>query len=321
MHPAGSVIFFTVASGAGYGMLALTGVLAVLGLLPDDWVAGFAVMLVALGLVTAGLLSSTFHLGHPERAWRAFSQWRSSWLSREGVAAVVTYLPAAILGWVWVFDAAPASAAGRLAGAGLAVMSIVTIYCTAMIYRSLKPIPAWCNGWTVPGYLVLGLASGAMLLIAVFAGAGVAVPALTVAAVTAALGGWALKSAYWRKLAQGFATPTRESATGLVLGGDVHPLEDPHSSDNYLMKEMGYRVGRKHAARLRRVAIVAGFAAPSALAVLALVVPSTGLAGFVLALAAIVMLVGLLAERWLFFAEARHVVTLYYRDRTENTRS
>ena len=86
-----SVIFFTTASGAGYGLLALVGVLAPLGLVPSDGRFGAAALGLAFVLITAGLLSSTLHLGHPERAWRAFSQWRSSWLSREGVLSVATF--------------------------------------------------------------------------------------------------------------------------------------------------------------------------------------------------------------------------------------
>jgi DMSO reductase anchor subunit len=80
MHPAFSVIFFTTASGAGYGLLALLGILAPLGLVPADAGFGALALGLALVLITAGLLASSLHLGHPERAWRAFSQWRSSWL-------------------------------------------------------------------------------------------------------------------------------------------------------------------------------------------------------------------------------------------------
>ena len=101
MHPAISVIFFTAASGAGYGLLALLGIAVPGGLLPADPWFGVAALGLALALVSAGLLSSTFHLGHPERAWRAVSQWRSSWLSREGVAALATYIPTGLFGIGW----------------------------------------------------------------------------------------------------------------------------------------------------------------------------------------------------------------------------
>src|SRR3546814_4853981 len=83
MHPAASVIFFTTASGAGYGLLFLLGIAGAFGLAPPDLALGLVGFTLSLGLITAGLLASTFHLGRPERAWRALSQWRSSWLPRE----------------------------------------------------------------------------------------------------------------------------------------------------------------------------------------------------------------------------------------------
>src|ERR1700748_1578442 len=101
MHPAFSVILFTTASGAGYGLLALLGILAPLDAIPTDRWFGFTALALALGMISGGLLSSMAHLGHPERAWRAMSQWRTSWLSREGVSSLATYIPAGIFGGLW----------------------------------------------------------------------------------------------------------------------------------------------------------------------------------------------------------------------------
>ena len=102
MHPASSVIFFTVASGAGYGLLLLLGIGGALGWLPPDRWFGVAAFGLSLAAITFGLLSSTFHLGHPERAWRAVSQWRSSWLSREGLASLIAYFPAVVFAAGWI---------------------------------------------------------------------------------------------------------------------------------------------------------------------------------------------------------------------------
>ena len=88
MHPALSVIFFTTLSGAGYGLLAWLAIASLVGGLPGP--VRIVATLIALVLASAGLLASFWHLGKPMRAWRAFSQWRTSWLSREGVAAVLT---------------------------------------------------------------------------------------------------------------------------------------------------------------------------------------------------------------------------------------
>src|SRR5690349_6494896 len=139
MHPSYSVILFTTASGAGYGLLALLGLVGFNHGPASSLLFGATALVIALGLITLGLLSSTFHLGRPERAWRAFSQWRSSWLSREGVASVATYLPASLFAIGWVLFGSPGgpwAVFGLLAAAG----ALASIWCTAMIYRSLKTI-------------------------------------------------------------------------------------------------------------------------------------------------------------------------------------
>ncbi len=111
MHPAYSVIFFTTASGAGYGLLIWIGLVQLFAGLPEHQGFRWAAFIFAFGLVTAGLLASTAHLGRPERAWRAFSQWQTSWLSREGVAAVFTYVPAGLLA-IWALFGAGDRAQG-----------------------------------------------------------------------------------------------------------------------------------------------------------------------------------------------------------------
>ena len=103
MHPALSVILFTTASGAGYGLLFLIGLLTGTSFLPESRWFAVAAFGLSLGAISFGLLASTFHLGRPERAWRAFSQWRTSWLSREGVASVIAYVPAGLLALDWIF--------------------------------------------------------------------------------------------------------------------------------------------------------------------------------------------------------------------------
>src|SRR5262249_19043948 len=102
VHPAISIIFFTCAAGAGYGLLTMLGALAVLRRLPPDRTLGIVSLGIALTLIVGGLLSSTLHLRRPERAWRALSQWRSSWLSREGIASLLTFVPAILFGLGWL---------------------------------------------------------------------------------------------------------------------------------------------------------------------------------------------------------------------------
>jgi DMSO reductase anchor subunit len=311
VHPAKSVILFTTASGAGYGLLAWLGLLAALGWLPADRWLGLAGFGLGLGLVVLGLLSSTLHLGHPERAWRAFSQWRSSWLSREGVAAVLTFLPVGLFALIWIVaqtNSGLAAAVGLLAS----LCCVVTVVCTAMIYGSLKTIRAWCSAWTLPAYLVLSALSGAVLMnlllhlwaLPLAAPFGWVLLLLFAAAA-------AVKLLYWREIDRPAELSSAESATGLGGLGKVRLLEAPHSEANYLMQEMGYRIARKHAAKLRRIALLAGFALPFLLIALGQALP--GAVALAAALIAVVLVaVGLAVERWLFFAEAKHVVTLYY---------
>lgn len=311
MHPAKSVIFFTTASGAGYGLLVWLAVFANLGWLPADQLFGFISFAIAFTLVVGGLLSSTLHLGHPERAWRAMSQWKTSWLSREGLAAVLTFIPTGLFAAGWVFLG---RTEGVLAWIGLAgaAMCLLTVYCTAMIYASLKAVPAWSNIWTPPAYLVLSLATGAVLLAFLAALFDLAsVQALVMTALIALAVSLLVKLGYWGSRASAASVSTSASATGLERFGTVTLIEAPHSESNYLMEEMGFQIGRKHATRLRRYAIGLGFLLPLALLAAAgwtpLLLPEVWLGAAVLSCA-----IGIIAERWLFFAEARHVVTLYY---------
>jgi DMSO reductase anchor subunit len=309
MHPAFSVVFFTTATGAGYGLLALLGISFAVGAIqPDRWL-GFVALGLSLALITAGLLSSTLHLGHPERAWRAFSQWRSSWLSREGIASVATYLPATIFGIGWIVLG---RTDGYVVGAGLAaaILALVTVFTTGMIYASLKPVAEWHSRFTVPGYLIYAVMTGAVLLNALLRLFGGETRMAGILAALAIVAGWGWKVATWRHNDALVPRSTANSATGLK-GGTVRSVEWPHTEENYVLKEMGFRVARKHAARLRLLVHLLAFALP-----LVAVLTSLLIAGGVGAAAAVVAVLaqmpGMLAERWLFFAEAKHTVTLFY---------
>jgi len=311
VHPAFSVILFTVASGAGYGLLFVLALLIAFGGLAPSFWTGFVGFGVSFVLITAGLMSSFLHLGRPERTWRAFSQWRSSWLSREGVLAVVTYVPAGVLALLFTFFD-PSHGVLVVLGLLSAACAVVTVIATGMIYRSLKPIRAWYNSYVVPGYLVLGLATGLLLgnaLVLTFAPQ-IATP-IEIASIVALLAAALIKFLYWRSIDTMPAFSTAESATGLGNWGKVRLFEAPHTQENYLNKEMGFRIARKHAAKLRLIALVGGWLAPAVLVLIGLALPLA--AAVTLALVAIVLGVGgTLVERWLFFAEAKHAVTLYY---------
>jgi DMSO reductase anchor subunit len=344
MRPTFSILCFTVLSGIGYGAWFLLGLGLSIGMFcgpaePVD--AGATLRLcrfalfdlagffAALLFVVAGLLCSLGHLGRPARAWRALSQWRSSWLSREGVAAVLTFLPVGIVAvqqmagayhaWTaptygtvephWWNERAWNTAWLPLLGALIALGSAATVFCTGNIYASLKPIRAWHDRHVVPAYLLLGLYGGTLLLWATrpmfFADRRIL---MLGAIVLAAVGFW-LKLRYWRSIdAQSPASAGH--ATGLEALGTVRSFEQPHTEENYLTHEMGFVLARKHSRKLRTIALAAAFVLPAAFAALGLLLPSSSTLPAAVAL--VVGLTGLFVERWLFFAQARHTVIAYY---------
>ncbi len=288
MNPAPSVILFTTMSGLGFGFMAFlsAGLVGVSGLHAFFlWVAGYA-------LAVGGLLFSTFHLGNPQRALKAFSQWRSSWLSREGWAAVLTLFalaPMALSQWLG-FDWP------RLWGIAAALLCGVTIFTTSMIYAQLKTIPRW-NHWITPVmFLTYSLTGGAIFasqrpVIMISLGALAVVQAMA----------WSMGDKRFAALGASMG-----SATGLGALGEIRVFEQPHTSPNYLMREMIYVVARKHAEKLRVIALMLAVLVPLML----LTFGPRGPASLMAAL--VVHFIGALSSRWLFFAEAEHVVGLYY---------
>lgn len=306
MHPSFSVIFFTTFSGAGYGLWFWLGMMAVTGNLPAR---GAALIALALGfiLVTAGLLSSTLHLGKPLRAWRAFSQWRSSWLSREGVAAVLCYLP-----MLWLGCAVHYGLDARVAGTLLAALSMVTVACTAMIYASLKPIPAWRHPLVLPAYLLFALFTGGLLAAAISGLSDSSVGSMAgFAVMLGAVVLWRLKRRAWRDIDTQPLPVSRNAALGLPEDRRINVFERPHTEANYLLREMGFVLARKHSKRLRVIATMLFALVPVLLALPVSLFVHIDAGPWLLA-ASIAALGGTLVERWLFFAEAKHLVTLYY---------
>ncbi|MDP2578916.1 DmsC/YnfH family molybdoenzyme membrane anchor subunit [Shimia thalassica] len=287
MHPARSIILFTTLSGLGFGLLAWLGVDRSP---PTGWVA-FVFFAIAYALAVGGLLASTFHLGRPERAWRAFSQWKTSWLSREGICAVATLLVMAVYGAALVFADMYLPALGLLG----ALLALSTVFTTSMIYGQLQTVPRWNSALTPLLFLTLSVTGGALL--------SGRVAVATILLIVAGL----VQILWWRKGDKAFEERghTMGTATGLGQEGEVRSMAHPHTSPNYLMREMMYVVGRKHAQKLRVTALLLMSVVPAIL--LALPVPH--LFGL---LAVLSHIAGVAASRWLFFAEAEHVVGLYY---------
>lgn len=298
MHPAPSVIIFTVTAGAGYGLLfwlafARLGALAPSITNSQLVVAGF----IGLLLVTIGLLSSTLHLANPKNAWRSFMRFRTSWLSREAVFAVLFY-PVTLLWFV--------TGGHGLLSVMVALLAIVVLVCTAMIYGSLKTIRQWNNALTPVNFVLLGLAAGAVLFTLISLVQGIYTPRILVMAVATIAAAAFSKLLYFSWIGQP-AGPTINTALGFTRA-TVQLLDVGHSSDTFLTKEFGYQVARAKILWARVVTVVVGFILP-----LVLLTGLLGSPGVIhAALAALLLMAGIFVERWLFFAEARHVVNLYH---------
>jgi hypothetical protein len=258
-------------------------------------------------LVSLGLLSSTFHLGHPERAWRALGQWRSSWLSREGVAAVATYLPAGLLFLALVLP-------GGLPGTGLfaallALGAVATVWCTGMIYASLRTVPEWNHGLVPVIYLVLALATGRFCW-----------PRSTRS--------WPLfrrdtgpggpRACGWCRVETDLLAQDRRRARAVhhCAGprypgrvGDPAPRPAAHATQ-FRHARNGLRRGAAPCGAPAALGHGASLRVPLGAILIALLVARWR--ALILTLAVLSAAAGVWVERWLFFAEARHVSMLYY---------
>jgi DMSO reductase anchor subunit len=287
MHPAPSLIGFTVLSGLGFGLIFWLG----LGFPPVNGRVAATFCALALALTSAGLLSSLLHLGRPRRFLKAFSQWRSSWLSREAILVMATLATFGLYGALWTSGA-------RVAPLGLvaSALAFATAFSTAMIYAQMRTVPRWRTPLTPAIFLLSALAGGALLA----AQAGAAAWFLVALA--------AAQIADWRLGDRRFAASgtTLATATGLGRFGAPRLLEPPHTGGNYLLREMVHVVGRVHAAKLRVIGLGLATLVPVGLVTLLPVGHAVG------GVAVLAHVAGMMVLRWLFFAQAEHVVGLYY---------
>ncbi len=315
MKPAPSIIFFTVSAGAGLGLLALIALVDLVAPASLPTHALWRGTLLGLALVAAGLAASVLHLANPRQAWRSLVRFRTSWLSREAVAAAALFVAGA--GYLLLLAGGSAGALRVLLALATCALAWIVQVCTAMIYASLKPIRQWRTRWTPANYLLLGHWSGALLLCAL---AGAYAPGSRAFLALAGFLGFAAlaaKLAYWRTIGAAAHAPTLERAIGVAEGvrgpgpvsvAHARLLDAGHSHGTFLTREFGFRVAQRHARGLRGAALVLGFGLPLGWLF-------TGDARWQSALAAAACcIIGLLLERWLFFAEAKHTVRLYHGD-------
>ena len=291
MNPASSLIIFTVFSGLGFGTFFWLGC----GYFASGSQSLMA-FLIAFSFSLSGLISSAFHLGNPQRAFLAFTQWRSSWLSREAILAVLALILNFVYGVLIVFFDYYSTVLGIFS----AFSALVTVFATAMIYTQMKTVPRW-NMKVTPALFLLYATVGSSIILknevlsfALFILLGI-VQILT-----------------WKLGDQKFKTISNiNSATGLSNTNKlVRLLEPPHTGSNYLLKEMVHIVAQKHIYKLRLIAISLLSLVPAFFCLVILMADNNN--SLFLIFMAMTNVIGTLVSRWLFFSEAEHVVGLYY---------
>jgi sulfite dehydrogenase (quinone) subunit SoeC len=311
VRPAWSVILFTTVTGAAQGLVVMLALLVITGLPVAERFVGNG-LLVAVMMLLAGLVASFFHLGRPERAWRAAAMWRTSWLSRE---VIVLPLFMAVVGLWWLLlqlGEAPgwvSQAMSLWVPAGALLLATLLWFCTAMIYACLRFVQEWAHPLTVAVFGVLGLASGALLLatLAWASGENALAFALVPPVAVLLLAAWAVRVALiWRNRRLRPAS-TLASATG-ISGAPLKQTSMGFTGGSFNTHEFFH--GGSAATLLRaNVALhTLGFVLP--LIVLGFVQAGVPIGWLLLALVS--HAAGLIAERWLFFAQARHPQNLYY---------
>ena len=300
MRPAFSVVFLTTLIGAAQGLFVAAFAVDVLGApAPPAFFAAATIAVVALAL--GGLAASFFHLGRPERAWRAAAMWRTSWLSREVLALPAFTALAAAWGWARIHASPLALPAGLLALAACVALFV----CTAMIYASIRFLQEWASPFTLPNFVLMGCASGTTLACAIARDAAPAIAGpCRAAAVALTLVALIVRIASLARNRRLVPRSTTQSAIGAT-------------SPAALQKSRGFTGGSFNTHEFfhgvsgggLRLVVIAFVALAFVVPVLLLVADT----GTPLAAAAFaVQYPGLVAERWYFLADARHPQNLYY---------
>ena len=308
MRPAFSVVVFTTLAGVGQGLF-----LAVYAadLLSRGSVAGESAVLfiavgaaLAAGLAVLGLAASFFHLGHPERAWRAAAMWRTSWLSREVIVLPLftglcaAYALATQQGW----------AGGAWLGAAALLACTALFVCTAMIYMCLRFLQEWASPLTLVNFVLLGAASGCTLAVALSAWlAPQWLATYSIAAILLTLAALAARAASLARNARLRPKSSLQSAIG-VKSGRIRQMAMGFTAGSFNTREFFHGASPQKLLAVKWGFLLLVFVLPVLLVAAGALFRSTAL----MVLAFPVQYAGLLAERWYFFAQANHPQNIYY---------
>jgi sulfite dehydrogenase (quinone) subunit SoeC len=307
MRPQFSIIFFTTLAGMAQGLLFF---IALLNIEAPVLSAPFLLMLalpVSFILLTLGLVASFFHLGHPERAWRAAMMWRTSWLSREVIA-----LPAVMLMTAMTFFFVASGMVPAWIWAILLISILALWICTAKIYQCIRFIQEWSHPSTLSNFILLGLTSGGLLLEFLLMlwndpdtpfGVGL-ISGLNFILLFIALN---LKLWIWRRNQQLKPKSNLASATG-IKGSNIRQTSMGFMGGSFNTREFFHHQTDRVISNIRKIILLMTYIGPMIL--LAFSMNSPNIAQIAIAL--LMHYIGLLAERWMFFAEANHPQNLYY---------
>ncbi len=304
MNPAMSVVIFTTLCGAAQGLVVTLAVLVLGGALDASNATVNSGLVLAGVMLLASLAASFLHLGRPERAWRAVMMWRTSWLSRE---VIVLPLFTATVGLWWLTQALGYFV--PLLPVICVLVSVLLWYCTAMVYMCIRFLQEWAHPLTLINYTLIGLSSGLILsgaLLALIGPQGVAVQVAPFALVITIVA-WIARALSLRRNRTIRHASTLQSAIG-VRARDIKQISMGMSAGSFNTREFFHPASRAVLKNIKWGFIVFGFAVPAVLVAWFLVSHdrSAWLIAFPL------QYLGLLCERWFFFAQARHPQNLYY---------
>jgi len=312
MHPAFSVIFFTVVSGAGYALISLLSLFNFLnfGMLIDKNTF-FIIAITSAVLFTMGLISSTFHLANPKNAWRAFMRFKTSWLAREGLLAILFYpILALYLYFIYIDMQINNFMLMQYYSFLIFTISTVIIYCTGMIYACLKTIPQWNTIWTPINYITIGFALAALIFFFILNLNGYDTTSYENYILSMIAFSLATKLTYYfviRLPKYNIADAT--NAAVKLKSTNVRLLDVGHTGGTFLTDEFGYKVAERKLFRIKILSIFSGFIIPFFLIYMySFIYENIALCS----LAIFLSFIGMISERWLFFAQAKHVVNLYH---------
>ncbi len=307
MRPQFSIIFFTTLAGMAQGLLFF---IALANLHSQATPSAFLTKLalpVAFLLLVLGLVASFFHLGHPERAWRAAMMWRTSWLSREVIA-----LPALMAVTIAVYYYALFGEVPQWLWIALLIATLVLWVCTAKIYQCIRFIQEWAHPSTLTNFILLGLTSGWILLevlIGLWGDTSIQMidAPLSIIAFVLLFLSLNLKLWIWNRNRKLKPKSNLATATG-IKGNNIRQTSMGLMGGSFNTREFFHHQTDRVIANLRKIIMLCTYVIPMILMAYAITSPNV----FVIFFALIMNYLGLLAERWMFFAEANHPQNLYY---------